>query len=231
MGLKNTREDKIFASVLADGKIHVTVPEGTEGSVLRTYETSDGKTGSKNEMIYTELFGKIIKIGFFEGDFGKQFQVTVQDGKEKPVCLSLGTASNYGEDMMKKIFNVDMEKYVKIVPFSFEDDKGKNKKGVTIYQLNEETKKQERVENYFYDKEKKCNVHDYPEPKKGKVTKANPEGKLTKDQWKIYFAECREFLVEKITEHFKLDEVAESTDDFDKQVDEINESAEVPEKF
>ena len=36
-----------FISILADGKFHETVKEGTEGAVEREYETSDGKTGKK----------------------------------------------------------------------------------------------------------------------------------------------------------------------------------------
>ena len=220
--LRNTKEDKIFASILSDGKIHVAVPEGTEGAVLRTYETSDGKTGSKYELLYTELIGKVTKVSFRDGDYGKQFLVEVSSGNDKPTVLALSCASNYGEDLMKKILNVDMARVVKIVPFSFTDDNGKKKKGVTIYQQDPETKKAVRVENYFYDKEKKENINGYPEPKKGKPTKANPDGKLTKEQWKIYFAECREFLVETITEKLNIEEqedgeFAESDDfkDFD----------------
>jgi len=206
MALNNTKEDVTFASVLADGKIHVTVPEGTEGAVVRTYETSDKKTGTKTELVYTELVGKIEKVAFRDGDYGTQFLVTVVDGDEKPVVLSLGTASNFGEDFMKKILAVDMERNVKIVPFAFEDDKGKSKKGITIYQMNAAGNESVKVPNYFYDPATKENLHGYPKPK---IAKGKP---LTKDQWKLYFAEVRQFLVEKITEHFGLDKEAAPAD-------------------
>ncbi|MES2224166.1 MAG: hypothetical protein V4469_04515 [Patescibacteria group bacterium] len=223
MALKNTKEERTFASVLADGKIHVTVPEGTPGSVVRTYETSDKKKGSKTEMVYTELIGKVSKIGFFEGDFGMQLQVTVDDGKNKPVVLSLSTSSNYGEDMMKKLINVDQNKFVKIAPYSFTDDNGKMKKGITIWQKNDKTGKNEKLQNYFYDAEAKENIHGYPEPKKLKGGK-----KLTKDQWKLYFGECREFLVEKITEHFKIEETQSSVSTADQDFEDmVNDAAEV----
>ena len=58
------KEDKTYASILADGKIHITVPEGTPEASLRTYETSDGKSGSKWELVYTSIIGKITKVGF-----------------------------------------------------------------------------------------------------------------------------------------------------------------------
>jgi hypothetical protein len=233
--LKNNREERIFASVLSDGKIRVTVPEGTEGAILRTYETSDKKTGSKYELVFTELVGKITKVGFREGTYGTNLEITLTKGSETPVVLSLGTASNYGEDAMKKLLNVDLNRAVKIVPFAFDDEKsGKKRKGVTIWQYNTETNKAERVENYFYDKEGKKNINGYPEPKK-KITKSNPEGTLSKDQWKIYFAECREFLMDNVKERFncEAETVSEDTSlkDFDDMVDEINDSVEVPKNF
>ncbi len=74
MALKNNQREGKFVSILADGKMHMTVPEGTEGAVKRDYETSDGKKGTKHELVYTELSGMIEKIEFYEGDFGKSSQ-------------------------------------------------------------------------------------------------------------------------------------------------------------
>ena len=182
------KEDKTYASILADGKIHITVPEGTPEASLRTYETSDGKSGSKWELVYTSIIGKITKVGFRDGEYGSQLLVTLEDGKDKPVTLALATSSNFGEDMMKKLKNVDIERAVKIVPFTFTDDNGKTKKGVTIWQHNKKTGKNEKVKNYYYDEEKKKNINGYPEPKpkNGKTVKD-----FTKDQWKLYFGEVR----------------------------------------
>lgn len=211
-------EDRIFALVLADGKIHVTVPEGTEGAKVRKYKTSDDKEGQKTELVYKDLVGKISKIEFRDSNFGRQLYVTVTDGDEKPVCLCLSTSSNYGEDMMKKLMNVDMEKPVKIAPYSFTDDKGKTKKGVTLTQHN--GKEMVKITNYFWDAKKEKVTNGYPEPKmpKGKKT-------LSKDQWKLYFGEAREFLVETLTEHFRLDETPSATDqDLDDMVDEASKS-------
>jgi len=198
MSLKLAEENKIFANILADGKLHVTVPEDTEGAITRKYKTSDGLEGSKTELVYSEVKGKISEIKFYEGSYGRNIQLTITDGEDKPIVVSLSTSSSFGEDLMKKIIAVDMERVVKIIPYSFLDDKGKSKKGITLYQK-EEGKNPEKVKNYFYDEEAKKTLHGFPEPKKGKKP-------LSKDQWKLYFGEVREFLVEKVKEHFKIED-------------------------
>lgn len=213
MALENPHEEATYASVLADGKIHVAVPEGTEGAILRTYETSDKKTGSKWEHVYQQLRGKIKKVAFREGDFGAQIMVTVgDDSNEKPIVLVLGTGSNYGEDLMKKLLAIDLEQEVILKPYSFNDDKQKLRKGISI--LQGETK----VENYFYDKEAKKNLHGYPVAPK-------PKGKkpISKDEWKIYFTNVRIFLVDKISEHFKLDAPEDHDAKVDKEFEEMGE--------
>lgn len=194
MSMTPAQESRKFVSVLADGKMHLEVSEGTEGAVLRKYKTSDGTEGSKWELLFADIAGLITAVEFKEGKFGNQLMVTITDGDEEPVVLALGTASNFGEDLMKKLPRVDLSKRVILSPYSFTDDKGKSKRGITVKQ------DEEKLPNFFYDVEGKKNLHGFPVPKKGKVTKANPEGTLTKDQWKLYFGECREFLTEYITE-------------------------------
>lgn len=194
--LKNTKEDKVYASILSDGLIHVPSFEGADDAVKRTYETSDGKTGEKWEKRYTEIGGVISKMSFRDGDYGSQLVVEIVDGDEKPILLTLSTSSNYFEDFAKKIFNVKMDEFVLLQPYSFVDEKGKSKKGITIKQNGI------KIENYFYDKDNKKNKNDYPEspkPKKGKDS-------VSKDEWKLWFGQCRIFLIDKMTEHFKLDE-------------------------
>ena len=204
MALTNTQEEAIFASVLADGKIHVASAEGVEGAVKREYETSDGAKGSKWEKVYTQLSGIISEFKFVEGNYGQQIFVTVKDGDSKPVTLTLSTNSNFGEDFMKKIFNVDMSKPVSLSPYSFEDDKGKNRKGITIIQDGN------KIKNYFYDETNKKNINGYPNPTEGR----NKQPKNA-DQWKMYFMEARLFLIDKVIEHFKLDKPKEKEIDPD----------------
>lgn len=191
MGLKNTKSNDKFVSILADGTLRLVVPEGTEGAVKREYESSDGKTGVKYELVYTELAGMITHIGFYEGDYGKLIQVTVTDEEGESYVLSVSTAQNYGEDLMKKLPNVDLKKPVKFVPYSFEDDNKKVRKGITIYQ------DEEKIQNFYYDADKKKNINGYPDPKFKKKTP-------TKDDWKLYFLSARMFLIDDITERLGI---------------------------
>lgn len=197
MALNNTRANKNFVSILSDGTIRMTVPEFTEGSVTREYETSDGKTGTKHEMVYTELVGMITKVAFFDGDFGKLLQLTIVDGEDEPVILSVGTESNFGEDLMKKLPGVDLSLPVRIAPYSMTTDNGKTKKGVSIYQTPHEFSDEVKIKSYFYDEENKVNLHGFPEIPAGHGKKP-----VSKEQWKMYFLEARIFLIDFIEKMF-----------------------------
>jgi len=201
------KEDKIFASVLADGAIHIECDEGDEGAKKRDFETSDGKTGVKFEKIYSEITGVISNIRFQEGNYGVQLQLTITDGDEKPITLSLGTASNFGEDMMKKLMSLDLTQPVTLAPYSFTDEKGKSKKGITV------TQNGKKIQNYFYDFAKKEVTNGYPQPKKGKKP-------LSKDQWKMYFMEARLFMIDFLTEKLGLEEVKkDQLEDYGKETE------------
>lgn len=193
--LLNTKQDNKYVTILADGTLRLPSTEGAEGAVRREYETSDGKTGVKYEQVFTEISGYISNVAFHEGEFGKLLQITMKEEGEDDVILSLQTSSNFGEDMMKKLMSIDTTQKVRIVPYSFTDENGKSKKGVTVYQNGE------KVKNYFQSGEGKESkmLHGYPEiPKvgKGKV--------ISSDEWKMYFMQARLFLINYIEENFKV---------------------------
>lgn len=196
--LGNDRIYRKYLSVLADGKLHMTVPEGTEGAVKREYETSDKVAGFKWELTFDKLIGVITQIFFFEGNFGNTLHVVFDDEIE----LSLNVASPYAEDFMKKLPNIDLGASVIIKPYSFEDDKtGKPRKGLSIIQNDV------KITNHFYDAEARENVNGYPEPK------GNTK-KYKTDDWKLYFMMARKFLVENtekyVTKKSEVGEVSES---------------------
>jgi hypothetical protein len=62
--------------------------------------------------------------------------------------------------------------------------------------------------NYFYDVEKKEYKNGFPVPKEMKKAR-------TSAQWKLYFGEVNQFLIDTLTEHFKIE-----VKDFDKQIDD-----------
>jgi len=193
--LKNTRQENTYVTILSDGTLRLPVEEGTEGAVRRDYETSDGKTGTKYEKVFTEISGFISNVEFKEGDFGKLLQVTMSEEGEEDVLVSIQTSSSFGEDLMKKLPSIDTQKQVRLVPYAFTNDKGKNVKGLTVYQDGE------KVKSFFQEGEgnETKMLHGYPEiPKvaKGKT--------ISSDEWKMYFMQARLFLVKYIEENFKV---------------------------
>lgn len=182
MQLNNTETSgKKFLSILADGKFHQTVADGTEGAVVREYEDKDGKEQSKTELVFGEVEGLITEISFDESDYGKNLIIEI-DGEGE---IKIGTASNFGEDLLKKIPSIDKSKPVKLVPYSFTDDKGKTRKGVTVYQDDK------KVENYYYDSVNKKAINGIPQAE-------GDTSKFDKDDWKMYFMKVRKFLINQV---------------------------------
>lgn len=215
--LTNNKRNDTFVSILVDGLLHVTCPEGTEDAVKRTYKTSDGVERSKWEHQYTELTGTISKIAFYEGDFGLQLQVTVTDESDKPITLSVNAASNFGEDIMKKLPNVDLTKPVKFVPYSFEDEKTKKpKRGVTIYQGDE------KIQSFYWDSEKKKPLNGYPVANLPKIKKGE---KVPTSFWKLFYLQANAFLVEDIKKRLKIEDAeVEAGDELEQMAEDAKKA-------
>lgn len=211
MAREQSSKDEYYTILGSDGKFRLTVPEGTEKSVKRDYEDSAGVKGVKNELVFDKLSGKITNVAFHDGKFGKSLQVTLTD-EVGDMIISLNTATNFGEDAMKKLPNIDLTKVVSFTPYAFTDDKGKLRKGISIVQDGK------KITNYFYDEAEKKNLHGFPTPK-------GDTKKYSKDKWKIYFLEAREFLVEYITLKFTeggTPAIDPNTDDADALADSLS---------
>jgi len=178
MELKSKFGNKKFISVLADGKFHQTVTEGTPGSIKREYEDKQGGKHSKIELVFDEASGFISKISFNENDYGKSLNIELDgDG-----IITLNIESNFADDFMKKLPNIDLKKKVTLAPYAFEDDNKRNRRGITVYQDGN------KIESAFWDSEKKESKGDLP----------TVEGDTTdfdKDDWKMHFMRVRKFLV------------------------------------
>ena len=180
-----TRESKQYITILGDGTLRTPVPEGTENAVTREYETSDGKKGTKTELVFANITGMITNIEVFDGKFGMTLNVSLMDGDETYI-LSIGVDSSFGEDFMKKLPNIDLTKEVYMAPYSFTDDNGKSQKGISIQQ------DAEKIPNYYWDVAKKTSANGYP----------TPEGdtkKFTKPDWKIFYMQANKFLLAEAT--------------------------------
>ena len=201
MARKTATASQNYMNILGTtGKFHLTVPAGTENAVVREYETSDGKKGSKTELLFDSVSGKITAMEVREGDYGTNIIIALmhEDGVDN---LSFSTQSPFGEDLMKKLPNIDLKEEIEFAPYNFIDEKGKQRRGLSIKQG------ENKIESYFVKevKGKKEAAHGLekiaiPKPK-GKA------GKISKEQWKTHFALVREFLLdyttEKVVEPFK----------------------------
>lgn len=186
-------EKKAYVTILAsDGTFRLVVPEGTPNSITREYELKDGTKGSKNELVFQKMTGIIQDVSIFDGDFGKLLQLDIEVNG-KVLTLSISTEQNYGEDLMKKLPNIKLDQVVELSPYSFVDEKGKPRKGMSVVQNGE------KIQNFFFDPKTKLNINGYPTPDKG-----------TKDtsDWKIYFLQARKFLINYTLEHFPTKKVA-----------------------
>ena len=203
-----------YFSVLADGKFHTTVPEGTEGAVRRDYETSDKKTGVKFERLAQSITGIIESLSIFEGDFGKNviLEFKTSEGVE-PIIISLSSQSSYAEDFLKKLPNIDTAKEIELVPYAFEAD-GKKKKGLTVYQDGK------KISGAYHEQN--------PETKQFVTVKgypAVPDDRTgwDKEDWKIYFAQARKFLLGELQKHPLFNSKTEILSPHDYPADEVEE--------
>ncbi len=187
--LTPAKSNERYIYILSDGILRENVGENVEGAIKRDWETKDGKKGTKWERTYAQLEGYIADIKFDEGEYGKQLQLTVVDEGFR-VVLTLPVAQNFGEDVLKKLPNVDFSQRISFVPYSFITDDKKLKKGVNLYQGDK------KVFSHYYipskiEGEKGTIVNGYPEPS-GDEEDA--------DDWKAYFTKARKFMIKEVEE-------------------------------
>lgn len=180
-----------------DGSFRTKVSEDYPDAVKREYETKDGGKGVKFERIVNALFGRIVDVSFYEGDYGKNLIITLDENEETGLSpiISLSVATNYGEDMLKKLPNINLKEDVRIRPYAFTpEDKDKEIRGIEITHRDLDGKFTKKVPSFFYNAEKKVALNGYP----------TPEGdtkKYSNEDWKIFYLQARKFLVKYTEEH------------------------------
>lgn len=184
-------QDKQYFYII-DGKFRTRVPEGTDGAIIREYETKDGQKGVKHELVAPAITGKIEDIYIHDGDFGKQIIIRLEETDDgiTPI-LQFNVNSSFGRSVLEKLPAVDFDKPVTFRPYNFTDDNGKERKGVSITQDNGARK----IINAFYDTEnKKALIEGYPiVPDESK--------KWDKDDWKIFFIQRTKFMLKYLEEN------------------------------
>ena len=182
MGLNKQMDQKTYATLLADGTLRVKCDESNPEAKKREIEKSDGTKQIKFELVYLSLSGLITNLEIEDGTFGEQLRLTITDDGDSTI-VTTGASSNFADDLMKKLPNVDFLQAVEFKPFSFTNDKGKPQKGISLFQ--DETK----ITNFFFDPKTKKSINEFPE------LDANYADFKKKD-WKKHFEGVNQFLID-----------------------------------
>jgi hypothetical protein len=178
MPVGRNQEKKRFLH-LSYGKFREKAVENATGAEART--NKDGKI--LWEYVYDYLEGSITKVFYKESkDYGNSFEVVVDDGKEK-FQASFKEGDNFYNDFFSKLPNVDLSKWVKLVPYDFDDENtGKKKRGLTVWQ--NDAKVESKFTSYNSETKKFSYFEGFPEPEKN----------MESEDWKIYFIKVVKFL-------------------------------------
>lgn len=169
-----TSNKKYYQVLSSTGKFHRDAMDG-EQSTLREVEKSDGSKITKKEMSFNQLQGKITSVYTVDTPYGEQLKVVLDD----EMVVSMNMNQPFARHFMEKIYNVDLKEEVVLAPYSFEE-KERKISGLNIYQ------KGNKLENYFWDKDKKIGINGVPLYKE--------EYNTNKAKQKIFFIERDEFL-------------------------------------
>lgn len=182
MSQEETRQGGLYYTVI-DGTFRTRVDQTHPDAKPREYETRDGAKSVKYERIVSALSGYIEDITINDGDYGKTINIKL-DPNDQGInpFVQLNAATVYGEDFLKKLPNIDLTNEVRMAPFSFTDENGREVRGISI------TQGEEKLKNFFYDPEAKKPINGYPEPD------GDTEA-YSKEDWKIYFLQARKFLL------------------------------------
>ncbi len=186
----------LYFSII-DGSFRTRVPQDHPECQPREWTSTDGKT---TKMIYERkvdyLFGFIKDIQFNDGEFGMNINVTLDENEDgQSPIISVGTATREGEDLMKKLPNLDLSKEVRFRPFNFTGSENEEVRGMELMQQDENGEFKVKITNFFSSKEKQNDgsykysyLNGFPAPE-------GDTDSYSKDDWKIYFLTARKFLI------------------------------------
>lgn len=223
---KDTNSNKMYLKIV-DGSLRQKASEGHPEAIRRDW-TAGGESGTVWEIPSKAAFGIITDVSFYEGEKdGRKFttlNITLDENEDGKVpVLTAGIDTKYAQEILKKLPNVDFENEVRIRPYSYlKEGDDKNTVGVEITQRGSDNTFSKKVNDYFYDWDKREVKHGYPKPPKEKED-------MTSKDWRRYFEDANDFVIEyikskivpKFTVQSKADPI-EALDDVLEEKDAIN---------
>ena len=203
MGLHTTEAKGRLLYVLADGLLREQVDETTEGAKLRVVKDDAGNgKAEKWELTYPGITGFITNVSTFDGDYGMNILIVFKDENDEEFTVSLKASSMYGEDFLHKLPAINRDKEVSFKGYNFEADGGRRMTGITLTQDGEKLR---NAFNYKDGDEWVTPIEGYPQPDEKKAPKNS-------EQWKLFFGQRREWVIDYLTEQGLLTEAAPAGD-------------------
>lgn len=157
--------------------------DGQEGAVMRKITKRDGSVKEVWEFLFKELNGNIVNIDVKDTDWGKQYEITLDDVGET-MCLQVNVESGYGDTFAARLPNVDPDKPVQLLPYSFiPEGETRKKEGINIFQYGTKVLP-------FFTKEKPGDMPSVSKLQAAGVMSDPPES----GDWKTFFGLIHKFL-------------------------------------
>jgi hypothetical protein len=131
MALTKDGDGGIYLSI-SDGKIVRSHKNAVEG-VTQSRINKNGKT--VHEEKFRDISGVLKAMQVRDTDYGKQWALRIEDG-DQVYLLFIGYSSRYATSLLKALPNIDLEKELRLMPWSMIDKNDATKKvtGITVYQ-------------------------------------------------------------------------------------------------
>jgi len=125
------------------GGTNLTYLSVSDGNLVRQHKTANDRTTERvtktGKLVFEERFkdltGNITNVNTRENDYGKQWQLTFQDGADTYI-VSMPYSSRYASSFLKALPNINIEEPLRFMPWAMKDknDVSKTVTGITMYQ-------------------------------------------------------------------------------------------------
>lgn len=158
----------------------------------RIYKTKSGEEKDIYEFSTTELPGTLLKVKIRHTDFGDNITINLKSKYKTEThffSISASTDSSYGRQLMERLPGLKPGDNIKLnIWDEFTNKEGKTiRAGIKITNLDTG----ETINSFFWDKDNKMPLHDYP------AMKPN----MDDDDWKIFFATASKVVKTYIKQH------------------------------
>lgn len=219
--------NKIYLKIV-EGSLRQKSQEGNPEAIRREWQAG-GESGIVWEIPSKAAYGHITDVSFYEGEKdGRRFTTLNialdEDENGKTPILTAGIDTKYAQDILKKLPNIKFDQEVRLRPYSFlPEGEDRNVVGVEITHRDNMENFTLKVKDFFYDSEKKESKHGYPVP-------AKEREEMTSKDWKRYFEDANDFVIEYIKEYIvpKFSKEGREAAALDNVIDDKDPLSEIP---